>query len=111
MDSESGLICPEETLAANVHDLNSIADLIHGKKTVLHADASYQGIEKREEMKGRRIGFRVAMRSGKSRVLADRPKKRIDVQIETNIAGMTSACTDVYPRQRRPSVTGDVCEA
>ena len=43
--------------------------LLHGDETVVCADSGYQGIEKREEMKGKAIGFRVAMRPGKRRAL------------------------------------------
>ena len=83
MDSESGLIHSVETTAANVHDLTAAADLLHGEETVVYADAGYQGIEKREEMQGRGIGFRIAMRPGKRRVLPDTPVGRLDDLIET----------------------------
>lgn len=43
----------------------------------------YQGIEKQEEMQGRGIGFRVAMRPGKRRVRPDTPGGRLDDLIET----------------------------
>ena len=53
---------------------------------MVYADAGYQGIEKREEMKGRAIGFRVAMRPGKRRDLPDTPECRLDDLIETALA-------------------------
>jgi len=83
VDSESGLIHSVETTAANVHDLTPAAELLHGEETVVYADAGYQGIEKREEMQGRGIGFRVAMRPGKRRALPDTPEGRVDDLIET----------------------------
>jgi IS5 family transposase len=83
VDSESGLIHSVETSAANVHDLTPAADLLHGEETVVYADAGYQGLEKREEMQGRGIGFRIAMRPGKRRVLPDTPEGRLDDLIET----------------------------
>ena len=83
VDSESGLIHSVETTAANVHDLTPAADLLHGEESVVYADAGYQGIEKRAEMQGRGIGFRVAMRPGKRRVLPDTPQGRLDDLIET----------------------------
>ena len=67
VDSESGRIHFVETTAANVHDLTPAAELLHGEETVVYANAGYQGIEKRPEMQGRGIGFRVAMRPGKRR--------------------------------------------
>jgi transposase, IS5 family len=83
VDSENGLIHSVETTAANVHDLTPAADLLHGEETVVYADASYQGIEKRDEMQGRGIGFRVAMRPGKRRVLPDTPEGQLDDLVET----------------------------
>ena len=83
VDSDSGLIHSVETTAANVHDLTPAADLLHGEETVVYADAGYQGIEKRDTMQGRGIGFRVAMRPGKRRALPDTPEGRVDDLIET----------------------------
>jgi IS5 family transposase len=83
VDSESGLIHSVETTAANVHDLTPAAELLHGEETVLYGDAGYQGIEKRPEMQGRGIGFRIAMRPGKRRALPDTPEGRVDDLIET----------------------------
>jgi IS5 family transposase len=83
VDSESGLIHSVETTAANVHDLTPAAELLHGKETVVYADAGYQGIEKRPEMQGRGIGFRVAMRPSKRRALPDTSEGRLDDLIET----------------------------
>jgi IS5 family transposase len=85
--SESGRIHSVEITAANVHDLTPAAELLHGEETVVYAavyaDAGYQGIEKRPEMQGRGIGFRVAMRPGKRRALPDIPEGRVDDLIET----------------------------
>jgi IS5 family transposase len=57
--------------------------LLHGEETVVYADAGYQGIEKREEMQGRGIGLRIAMRPGKRRILPDTPEGRLDDLVET----------------------------
>jgi IS5 family transposase len=83
VDCESGLIHSVETTAANVHDLTPAAELLHGDETVVYADACYQGIENREEMQGRKISFRIAMRPRKRRVLPDAPEIRLDDLIET----------------------------
>jgi IS5 family transposase len=72
-----------QTRAANVHDLTTAAVLLHGEKTLVYADAGYQGIEKREEMQGTGIGFRIAMRPRKRRVLPDTPDGRLDDLVET----------------------------
>ena len=83
VDKDNGLIHSIETTSANVHDLTPAAELLHGKETVVYADAGYQGIEKREEMQGKAIGFRVAMRPGKRRALPDTTDGRLDDLIET----------------------------
>mgnify|MGYP006290483197 FL=1 len=83
VDKDNGLIHSVETTAANVHDLTPAAQLLHGRETVVYADSGYQGIEKREEMHGKAIGFRVAMRPGKRRALPDTPDGRLDDLIET----------------------------
>jgi IS5 family transposase len=83
VDKDNGLIHSVETTAANIHDLTPAAELLHGDETVVYADAGYQGIEKREEMQGKGIGFRVAMRPGKRRALPDTPEGRLDDLVET----------------------------
>ena len=66
-----------------MHDLPTAAELLHGEETVVYADAGYQGIEKRPEMEGKGMGFRVAMRPEKRRALPDTPEGRVDDLIET----------------------------
>ena len=83
VDKDNGLIHSVETTAANIHDLTPAAELLHGDETVVYADAGYQGIEKREEMQGKGLGFRVAMRPGKRRALPDTPEGRLDDLVET----------------------------
>jgi IS5 family transposase len=93
-----------ETTAANVHDLTPAADLLHGEETVVYTDAGYQGIEKREEMQGRWIGFRVAMRPRKRRVLPDTPEGRLDDLVETAKA-VTARKVDVLLLFKQPLPT------
>ncbi len=92
VDSESGLIHSVETTAANVHDLTPAPERLHDEESVVYADAGHQGIEKRSEMQGKGIGFRIAMRPGKRRALPDTPEGRVDDWIETALAGTASAC-------------------
>lgn len=82
-DQRHGLIHSIETTSANVHDLTPAAELLHGEEVVVYADSGYQGIEKRQEMQGKAIGFRVAMRPVKRRALPDTPNGRLDDLIET----------------------------
>ena len=44
---------------------------------MVYADAGYQGIDKRQEMEGKPIEFRVAMRPGKRRMLPETSEGRL----------------------------------
>ena len=71
VDAESGLVHTVIGTAANVADIARAADLLHGKEKVVFADAGYQGVDKREEVKGlkKKVKWNVAMRPGKRRAL------------------------------------------
>ena len=45
------------------------AELLHGEEKVVYGDAGYQGLHKREEMAGRDVECRIAMRAGQRRRL------------------------------------------
>jgi len=83
VDKDTGLFHSVETTAANVHDITRAADLLHGEEEVVYADAGYQGIEKREEMAGKPIELRVAMRPGKRRAQPDNQDGRVLDLVET----------------------------
>jgi hypothetical protein len=53
---------------------------------IISADAGCQGIEKRDKMHGQGIGFRLAMRPGKRRVLPLTSEGRLDGLVETRKA-------------------------
>jgi transposase, IS5 family len=82
VDKDYGLIRSVVTTAANVHDLTTAAELLHGDEEVVYGDAGYQGIAKRPEMAGAAAKFRVAMRPGKCRALPDTPKGILQDLIE-----------------------------
>lgn len=82
VDKDTGLIHSVETTAANVHDITQAADLLHGVEKVVYADAGYRGIEKREEMVGKSIEFRVALRPGKRRALPYTHEGRLQDLVE-----------------------------
>ena len=65
---------------------------------MVYADAGYQGIEKGEEMQGRAIGFRVAMRPGKRRALPDTPEGPGLIQsLSKHRAGVVAAPSPAVP--------------
>lgn len=84
--SENGLIHSVETTSANVHDLTPAAELLHSVETMVYADAGFQEIEKRSEMRGRGISFPVAMWPDKRRALPNTLGRRVDDLIETALA-------------------------
>jgi IS5 family transposase len=82
VDKDSGLIHSVVTTAANVHDLISAAELLHGDEEVVSGDAGYQGMAKRPDMAGRTATFRVAMWPGKRGVLPDTADGKLQDLIE-----------------------------
>ena len=69
VDADSGLVHSVIGTAANVNDVTQGHGLLHGKESVVFADAGYQGADKRPEATG--VAWHVAMRPGKRRALAD----------------------------------------
>ena len=59
--------------AANVADIAQAHELLHGEEKKGHADAGYQGIEKREEVmaRGRKVQWYVAAKRGKVKAMAE----------------------------------------
>ncbi|KKY04762.1 hypothetical protein NY94_22195 [Xanthomonas phaseoli pv. phaseoli] len=54
MDDESGLVHHVECTAANVADITQAHKLLHGKEDTVCGDSGYTGLEKRDEIKGKR---------------------------------------------------------
>jgi IS5 family transposase len=55
--------------AANVNDVTQAAALLHGSEEVVFADAGYRGVTKREETRGLKVDWHIAMRPGQRRAL------------------------------------------
>lgn len=96
MYQDSGLIHSVVVTAANVHDLTSAAQLLHGDEEVVYGDAGYQGIAKRPELAGRTTEFRVGMRPGKHRVMPTTPEGRLQDLIETAKAYICSKVEHLF---------------
>ena len=69
VDADSGLVHTVVGTAANVNDVTQAGKLVHGEETDVYADAGYQGVAKREEVKDIKVSWHVAMRPGKRRAL------------------------------------------
>ena len=72
VDADSGLVHSVIGTAANIHDVTQGHGLLHGKETIVFADAGYQGATKRPEATG--VDWHVAMRPGKRRALDKQTK-------------------------------------
>lgn len=68
-DLYSGLVHTVTGTAANVSDISETHKLLHGDEELAFADAGYTGVENREEMKGCKATWHVAMKRGKRRGL------------------------------------------
>ncbi|NQV09820.1 MAG: IS5 family transposase [Cyanobacteria bacterium] len=77
VDATSGLVHSVVSTAANVHELNTAADCIHGEERVIYGDAGHIGIEKRDAFKDCAAEMRIAMKPGQSRVLPDNAAGRL----------------------------------
>ena len=77
VDAASGLVHSVVSTAANVHELNTAADRVHGEERVIYGDSGHIGIEKREAFKDCDAEMRIAMKPGQRRVLADTPEGRL----------------------------------
>jgi len=71
VDADSGLVHSVVGTAANVNDVTQAHKLLHGAETDVHADAGYQGVDKRDEVTALDldVDWHVAMRPGKRKAL------------------------------------------
>jgi IS5 family transposase len=83
VDAASGLVHSVVSTAANVDELNTAADRVHGEERVIYGDAGHIGIEKRDALKDCEAEMCIAMKPGQRRVLPDTPEGRLLNLIET----------------------------
>ncbi len=91
VDAASGLVHSVESTAANVHELNTAAERLHGDERLINGDAGHignrcaeaVGNEKRNDFQNCEAEFRIAMKPGQRRVLPGTPEGRLLDLIET----------------------------
>ena len=91
VDAASGLVNSLESTAANVHELNTAAERLHGDERLIYGDAGHignrcgeaVGYEKRNDFQDCEAEFRIAMKPGQRRVLPETPEGRLLDLIET----------------------------
>ena len=90
VDADTGLVHSMSATAANVHDVTEAHNLLHGGETMVWCDAGYQGVHKREENRGLKVDWQVAMRPGRRRklelksdeALAEKAKASVRAKVE-----------------------------
>ena len=82
VDSQSGLVHTVTGTAANVADITETANLLHGEEQLVFLDAGYTGIEKREEVQGRRVKWYIAMKRGKLKAMPEYEIKTLTQTLE-----------------------------
>lgn len=74
VDADSGLVHTVTTTPANEADVNEADNLLHGKESVVYADAGYTGADKRTAHKG--LDWQIARKRGSVKALPEGRKKR-----------------------------------
>jgi IS5 family transposase len=74
VDADSGLVHTVTTTAANEADVSQVADLLHGKEDVVHADAGYTGAEEYVDRKD--LKWEIALKRGKVKAMEEGAKKQ-----------------------------------
>ena len=82
VDAHSGLVHTVIGTPANVSDVTQAHGLLHGQESEIFGDAGYQGVDRREENRGRHVRWYVAMKRGERKVLPDTEMGRLREQLE-----------------------------
>ena len=82
VDSQSRLVHTVTGTAANVADITETEKLLHGEERVVFLDAGYTGIEKRAEVKEKKVKWLVAMKRGKLKAMPEDRLKTLTGQLE-----------------------------
>jgi transposase, IS5 family len=90
VDAQSGLVHHVTGTAANVSDVSRTHELLHGQEKTVHADAGYQGADKRQELEGRNIQWQIAAKRGKIKAMAEGARKRLLQAVERGKAQVRS---------------------
>jgi IS5 family transposase len=85
VDAASGVVHTVVGTAANVADVAQAHALLHGEEKTAHADAGYQGVEKRAEVVTRfgQVRWYVAAKRGRIKAMAEGRRKTLAQAFET----------------------------
>jgi IS5 family transposase len=79
VDATSGLVHTLIGTSGNVSNVTQAHALLHGDEIAALGDAGYQGVEKREENRGKSVTWHVAMKRAKRKAL---PKNKLGRMLE-----------------------------
>jgi IS5 family transposase len=82
VDDDSGLVHSVVGTAANVSDVSQAHALLHGHEEDAFGDAGYIGVDKRDEMTGKPVRWRVAAKRGKIKAMQEGPLKDLVITVE-----------------------------
>ncbi|MBB6596925.1 IS5 family transposase [Ralstonia solanacearum] len=82
VDAASGLVHSVVGTAANASDVSQAHALLHGHEEDAFGDAGYTGVEKRDEMQGKRATWHVAIKRGKIKAMRDGIVKDLLIAVE-----------------------------
>jgi Transposase and inactivated derivatives, IS5 family len=88
VDDTLGLIHSMTTTSANAHDITQISSLLHGKEKAVWGDAGYCGVEKRPDVKSKKVEWLISQRPGICKTLkgkaaqAEKIKAQIRAKVE-----------------------------
>ena len=85
VDADSGLVHSMATTSANVHDVTQAHRVLHGEERAVWGDAGYIGVDKREENRGVKAGWYVAMSAGQRRKLEPGSAGAIAEKVKSSI--------------------------
>jgi len=82
VDADSGLVHSVIGTSANVSDVPQAHALLHGYEEDAFGDAGYIGVDRRDEMKGKSVKWRVAAKRGKIKAMQDGLLKDLVIAVE-----------------------------
>jgi IS5 family transposase len=82
VDADSGLVHSALGTSANVSDVSHAHALLHGHEQEALGDAGYIGVDKRDEMKGQSVKWRVVAKRGEIKAMQDGPLKDLVIELE-----------------------------
>ena len=75
VDAVSGMVHSLVGTAANVGDVTQTEQLLHGGEEVVFADAGYTGVQKRPEMKDKKVRWAIAAKRGLLKAMPEGPER------------------------------------